>query len=569
MEKTLTINISGWVFNINEDAFEKLTQYFKNLKQYFKKQQDGEEIVNDIESRIAELFKEKMTETDRVITIADVEHIMKIMGRPDEMEEESEETVYEESSDSHRFHKKLFRDPLNAHVGGVASGLGKWLNLDPIILRIAFIILVMPGGLGVILYAVLWILIPEAASTSDRIRMEGKKVNIKNIEDKVREEAGFIKDRLSDFSDEAMDVFHKTGPARRQGLLSLERFFQSLGKIIIRVLKILLGIIFLSLGIGFLIPFVLAYFNLVPEMGMHFNSFFVNEISLPVFLDTYIFDTKYTIITLISLTILILIPIVMLVFNGIRFIFNLKRNKLVGSIAWQAWVVALIISLGMSYTTIRAYKNDALTITNHDFDQVSSDTLQIRLNTNSYYQNILSADQKTVISQDYNFPILHEGEFYGIPELKFESYDKDHFIMKMYLSANGKSSEDAHENIQDVSYYFHIDSAGIVLDPYFKLDENQRWRNQDVQIKIFVPEGKYLAIDRNIHKHFRLQNFLKYKIRNNQDFWNYFVAIDEDIVSSQDFEKKEAEKLKDKESTKDQEQGTEKSSEEAPKVETE
>ncbi|NOR86554.1 MAG: PspC domain-containing protein [Bacteroidales bacterium] len=529
MEKTLTINISGWVFNINEDAYKKLTEYFKNLKAYFKKQQGGDEIVSDIESRIAELFKEKSQEQDVVIDIASVEAIMKTMGQPYQMEEDDEDdSDYQQANTHSKSRKKLFRDPINAHIGGVSSGLGQYINLDPIIIRILFVFLLLPGGLGIILYAILWILIPEASTTSDRIRMEGKKVNVENIENKVREEATYLKERLSDFSEEAIDVYKKTGPARRYGLKRLESFFQSLGKITLRILKFLLGLILFINGVGLLIGFSMFFFNWIP--GLHFDTFFVNGMSLPSFLNSYIFDSKYTVITLISLTVVVLIPIIMLIFHGFRFLFNIKRNKMLGTIAWQSWVVALIISLGMSYSTIRAYKSHAMEITSHHFEQVQSDTLHIKLNTASYYQNVLSSDQKTIISQDFNFPILHDNQFYGEPKLEILNSDKHDFEMKLYRSANGKDEEEANKNIQKLRYTFDIDSTGIILDPYYTLLANEKWRNQDVVLKLYIPTGKAISIDRNLRKHLRLRYFWRDKLYANKENTSYWIANEDSFV---------------------------------------
>ncbi len=534
MEKTLTINISGWVFNINEDAYNLLTEYFKKLKEYFSKQDGGDEIVADIEARVAELFKEKIDEKETVINKEHVGEIINIMGHPYQIEEDadSEEPKIEQDTKTHKPQKTLYRDTMNAHIAGVASGLGKYINLDPIFIRIAFLLLVPTGGIGIILYIILWILIPEAASTSDRIRMEGKKVNVENIETKVREEATYIKERLTDFSEEAMDVYHKTGPARKVGLKKIESVFQTFGRILLRALKILLGIVLFSIGLGFLITFAIFFFNWVP--GLEFDTFFVNGISLPSFLNAYIFDTKYTIIILISLTILIIIPIIMLLFNGTRFIFNLKRNKIVGNIALQSWLVALIISFGMTYTTFTAFKSDALNITSYNFKALQSDTLSIRLNTNSYYQNILTSDQKTIISQDDNFPILHDGEFYGEPKLEILESDKNEFEFKLYLSASGHEEEDANRNIQEIVYIFTIDSTSLILDPYYKLAENIRWRNQDVKMKLFVPEGKYISIERKIRKHFRLRYSWKEKLRLNKEKVSYWKVQDEKFISPLD-----------------------------------
>ncbi len=521
MEKTLSINISGWIFNINEDAFEKLSLYFKNLKAHFKNENGGDEIVSDIEARMAELLKERMPNPSTVVTMWQVDEIIKIMGQPFEMETEDENLAAEEDENQEKFKKKLFRDPMHAHIAGVASGLGKYMSLDPIIIRILFIILTTTGGLGVIIYAAIWILIPAAATTSDRIRMEGKRVDVKSIENKVKEETRYLKERFSEFGGEALEVYQRTGTIRRIGLRSFDTFFRSLGKFLLRFLKIILGIVFLAYGIGFLIAIMVLYFDWIPSL--HFNGFFVQGMSMPNFLNTFIFNTPYNFILLLALSLLVIIPVVMLIFHGIRFLFNLKRNKMVGTIAWQSWVAALIISLGLSYSTFMNYKSDAAQITRYALP-ILSDTLAIHLNTNSYYANVLSADQKTILNQDLNYPILHDGELYGHPRLDIEESEKNEFEMKLYLSSNGKDEKDAYANISHIDYVFKTDSLGITIDPYYKLKENKKWRNQDVALKIFVPAGKYIKVNKGIFDHFNI-GFPWYNIDLNPDerFVYYFM----------------------------------------------
>lgn len=521
MEKTLTINISGWVFNINEDAYEKLTQYFKMLKKHFKNEDGGDEIVADIEARIAELFKERMSDQNAVVLISHVDDVIGIMGQPFEMDEEQAEQAYEYTTPKSKSSKTLFRDTKEGHIAGVASGLGKYMNLDPIIFRIVFLLLIPTGGLGIILYLALWILIPEAKTTSDRIRMEGKRVNIKNIQDKVKEETDYLKDRLNDFSEEARDVYHKTGPARRQGLKSIESAVKAIGKFLLRVLKIILGFVLLVYGVGLLVGFAILQFNWIPSL--EFDIFSIHGMSLPSFLNTYVMENNYGIIAIIAVSLVIFIPIVMMIFHGIRFLFNLKRNKTVGNIAWQSWVVALIVAFGISYTTITSFKDEAIVITKYDFDTLMSDTLQIRLNTNTYYADVLSSDKRTVVSQDRNIPIMRDGVFYGEPRLRILDSENDEFYMKLYLKARGHNEAEAEEHIQDMTYDFKIDSLGIILDPYFLLKEESKWRSQDVDIRIYIPEGNSIMLDKNIRRHFRLSYHWANRLWNkNQEttFWH-------------------------------------------------
>ena len=518
MEKTLSININGWVFNINEDAYHLLSEYFENITKYFSKEEGGTEIVSDIEARVAELLKERINESETAVNIQQIQEIMEIMGQPYEMETDAEDTTGEASNSTHIGSRKLFRDTDNSHIAGVAAGLGTYFKLDPIFIRIAFLLMIFTGGVGVILYIALWILIPEAASISDRIRMEGKKVDIKNIEDKVKEEAAYLSDRFSEFSSEAKDAYHKTKPVRREGAKKAEEIIKTLGRIMLRILKFLLGLILFLTGVGLLIPFVIFFFNWVP--GLEFDTFMVHGISLPQFLASYLFDTKHTLILLSTLTISLLIPIIMLIFNGIRFLFNFKRKKIVGSIAVQIWLAAFIITLGFSYTTLTAFKSDAINITHYDFDEMNSDTLYIKLNKQSYFQDIVTSDQKTVLSQDENFPILHNGEFYGEPRLRIRPSDNDSFKLKIFYSASGHKDEDAHRNIQKIEYVFDIDSSMLVLDPYFKLKPEEKWRDQEVKIELFVPANHYISIESTIPKYLKMNYEWRSRIRKTKaSYW--------------------------------------------------
>jgi len=531
MEKTLSININGWVFNINEDAYNLLTEYFKNLAKYFSKEDGGAEIVSDIEARVSELLKEKMPQNETAINISQIQEIMEIMGQPYEMETESEKEATDDGYKDYKNAKgkrKLFRNPENSHIAGVAAGIGTYLNLDPIFIRIAFLLLIFTGGAGIILYIALWILIPIAATTSDRIRMEGKKVDIKNIEKKVKEEAAYITDRLSEFSAEAKDAYHKTKPARKISAQKFEDFFKSIGRIIVRSLKFLLGLILFLTGVGLLVPLAIFSFNWLP--GLNFDTFSIHGISLPEFLSVYLFDTQHTIILLSSLIIIILIPISMLIFNGIRFLFNIKRKKMVGTIAFQIWLAAFIITIGFSYTTFTAFRHEALNITSHNIKNMNSDTLFVKLNTQSYFQNVMSSDHKTVISQDENFPILHDGVFYGEPRLKIRYSEDDEFKLKLFLTANGHDEDEANNNIQKMSYTFDIDSTTLILDPYYKLKENEKWRNQEVRIEIFVPENQVISIDSNIPKYLKMNYEWRSRLRKIKEKESYWQQNDNEFT---------------------------------------
>ncbi len=197
MKKTLTINLSGLVFHIDEDAFEKLKSYLDAIKRYYKNG-DGEEILRDVESRIAELFQERLNNRNQVICMADVNNLIEVMGKPEDFTDgEAEE--YEVPKQTHaryKRHKRLYRDPENRMLGGVCSGLAHYLGVDVVIVRLVFVLLLFTG-VGVIVYLILWVVTPEANSSAQKLEMMGEPVNLNNIGRMVRDEVNEVRDRYN------------------------------------------------------------------------------------------------------------------------------------------------------------------------------------------------------------------------------------------------------------------------------------------------------------------------------------------------------------------------------------
>lgn len=182
MNKTVNINLASTFFHIDESAYAKLKTYLKKLEEGFKNTVGKEEILKDIEARIAELFQEIKTNSDYVISEADVEKIIAVLGQPEDfLSEEEEEDVKE------TIHKKLFRDPDDNYIGGVASGLGHYFGIDTSWIRLIWLLLVVFSlGTFIMIYLLFWILVPVAKTTADKLRMKGKPINVSNIEKKLK-----------------------------------------------------------------------------------------------------------------------------------------------------------------------------------------------------------------------------------------------------------------------------------------------------------------------------------------------------------------------------------------------
>ena len=188
MKKTLTVNLGGTVFHIDEDAYRLLDNYLCNLRLHFRKQEGAEEIVNDIENRISELFAEKLSAGSQVITIADVEEVIARMGKPEDFgedtgEEEPQKTTGQTGAQQGAtIRRRLYRNPDDKILGGVISGLAAYLNWDVTVLRlIMFVVLICGYGVLIPIYIICWLVIPEARTAAEKLNMRGEDITIENI----------------------------------------------------------------------------------------------------------------------------------------------------------------------------------------------------------------------------------------------------------------------------------------------------------------------------------------------------------------------------------------------------
>jgi len=160
MKITVSINLGGYSFNIDEDAYSELKRYLKNLELHFAGEESSSEILSDIETRMAELFRAKITGYKQVITIADVNEAIAVLGTPEDIADSESKSSGEKFS-SPGYHR-MYRDPDHRIIGGVCAGMGAYWDIDPVILRIIFAAFILAGGIGVIVYLILYIVLPEA-----------------------------------------------------------------------------------------------------------------------------------------------------------------------------------------------------------------------------------------------------------------------------------------------------------------------------------------------------------------------------------------------------------------------
>ena len=234
MKKTLTVNLGGTVYHIDEDAYVLLDNYLNNLKYHFRSEADADEIVKDMENRIAELFSEYISRGQQVVTIENVEEVIARMGKPEEINAEEELNNNADNSGSATNgdeipKRRLFRNPDDKILGGVLSGLAAYFGWDVAWTRIAVLICGIFLHGFILAYIIAWIIIPVARTATEKLQMKGEPVNMENIGKTVTD--GFEK---------MNDYVHSDKP---------RTFIQKLGNIFFSVLGFIVKLAFVILAI--------------------------------------------------------------------------------------------------------------------------------------------------------------------------------------------------------------------------------------------------------------------------------------------------------------------------------
>lgn len=346
MKKTLTVNLGGQVFHIDEDAYQLLDRYLSNLKYHFRKEEGADEIVKDIELRISELFAERVNAGMQVITIEYVEEVISRVGKPEDISD-AEEGEQKDSSYGSANNKyageaphRLYRNPDNKILGGVASGLAAYFDWDTTLVRLMFILLSFFGlGTFLIVYIICWILIPEAHTASERLAMRGEQVTVENI-------GKTVKDSFEKMSNGVNDFVNSGKP---------RTFFQKMGDVIVQIVGIFAKILLVFLAIVFspvlLVVFIVLIALIIAAIAVVFGGG-VALFHLFPFIDYGIVDTLPPVLLLVSSItgfILVGVPLVSLVFSIFRSLFHWKPMPT--GVKWALlilWFVALALAICLS-----------------------------------------------------------------------------------------------------------------------------------------------------------------------------------------------------------------------------
>lgn len=617
MKKIININLSGRVVPIEDSAYERLKAYIESLRSYFSKEEDRDEIINDIESRIAELMNEKIRKGASAITDADIDEIAASMGRPEDFEAADSETTAaaqpapgtEQSSRKERRSRgRLYRDTSDKFLGGVCSGIAAYLNVDPAIVRILFAIITFGGfGLGflayiilwivlpakdvehtltkrlyrnpddrviggvagglaayfhretwvirlcfaapflfsifvgivrglswhhhfnlfpnivfgsltstfIITYIILWIVLPEARSTYEKMEMRGEKVDVntiaQNMKDRVKEWSEEVKESAQNFGSRAKEFANTKG---KTFATEVSDVTQRRGSGCVHAIGVLFKVFFLF------IAGTIAFALFVGLMALLFGGIAwwpVNN-----FLWTSNWQQLYAWGTLIFF---LIVPLVGFIIWLFRRIINVRsRNNYMGWIfgsLWTiGWVAAVMLAVSIS-NDFRRYEHDGGT--RIDTVQPANGKMIVVVSE----PGLEYTGRFGWMNDDIEGWDLTEDSM-KLSMVRFDirksNDDQYHVILRRY--SYGRTREEAIDRAGKINYAVYAKDSVLDLASGYAIGKESKFRLQQVEVEIQVPAGKKIRFDASVLDKLNPTNFRRRGSRHSRTTINGRVIED-------------------------------------------
>lgn len=584
MKQVININFQGRVVPIEVSAFDLLKNYTDSLSRHFANEEGKDEIINDIESRIGELFQERISKGATCITDDDVNAIIKNMGRPEEFEtmddtqtqsnasaaSSANEEQSSGSSSSSTGAKRLFRDENDKMLGGVCSGLANYFNIDVVVTRIIFVVLLFSGigfltyiimwvavpssattqiggtrkklyrnpdekmiagvcsGIGnyfginawiprvlfllpflsfisrwghwgglwdfgdilrftfsptsLIIYIILWIVIPEALTTSEKLEMKGEKVDLNSIKASVMGEMKGVGKKAEKFSKEASSVITEKANTVAGDVKNFSRRSRGgLGNVIAMIFKIfayfVIGCVGLALIAGL---FVLAVFSI----GIFpLKDFIINS-------DAQNFFAWGTLFFFIA------VPIIGILTWIIRKIAGSKSNgSILGWTFGALWVVGWVCFILLITSIGRDFNYNSKNLTEHEIALTNPTVAKLEVTA----QSPLEKYRRSRFLRFEPFEGIQEDTAYvNNVDVRILKSANDSFKVTVIKMATGRSRNIAENNAERILYNGVQTDSVLMMDKGIAINKTDKFRNQRVVLTVYVPAGKRIKIDKSI-----------------------------------------------------------------------
>ncbi|MFK7785708.1 MAG: PspC domain-containing protein [Crocinitomicaceae bacterium] len=477
MKKTVSVNIKGSNFLIEEDAYELLQDYLDRLNSALENESGSKEIIEDVELRIAELCSEKLSEFKTVVELDDIQDILDTLGDPsmylDDEEESTQETSHSSSSNQSS-ERRLFRDTENAVIGGVCQGIANFMNIDVVVIRAIFIVILLFAGFGFPLYVILWIIVPKTKSTIDRLRMKGRPITVESVRDEVESAAERIKEKSNSF---ASSIRENENTKKK---------LTSVG----RIIAVVAGIILILWGLSWLVMFLifiiggLQFIPILSEDGM-VSVTELGQLALASPDDVTLawFGVLFGGFSIILFLLLL----------GTSLIFKLRNRwmnltlvglfagALVGGIicAYLGFKARVDVTLkGEVEQEVATVYADQLTLLPELNETATKKGFKVKSNGRNGFMKITD----------------EEIQMYGIQIMYRESTDSL-FHIRQNFTARAKSNTKGVKRAENIKHDLKLVGDSLFLDTDYQFPREDKIRDQRVLIIIDIPEGGKVLAD--------------------------------------------------------------------------
>ncbi len=484
MKKIININLAGRLIAIEDSAYEILRQYLDSLARYFAREEGGDEIVSDIESRIAELFLNRL-KTTHCITDEDVQSVKAAMGTPEQFDQvedtsQQQQPANDPSYESIRPRKRLYRDPDSKVLGGVCGGLGAYLNVDPVVFRIIFALLAIGGfGTGILVYFILWVVTPEANTAAEKLQMRGERVDVNNIRATVQDEINAAKGHLKNIGNDVRNFSQGRG---RQVGSDLERAFRNIFEVLGKILLLLTKGFFYFLAVVILFALI--------GTGIAITA---SSAALFPLKNLILAGPLQNLLLWVSIFFLIGIPIVALIIFFVRKATGIKEaSRYVGYTLSLLWFAGLISAIILIVSVIKDFRTGSTPV-------------------KEKFALVQPSGGKLVIKQAEDFTGIDEIEFFddilrvaedtviiNTARIKLEKSDTDSFEVYIERYSRGRRVAQARELASEIQYQIVQKDSILYVPSGISIPTNSKFRGQHVRVIVKVPANKNVVMDKNL-----------------------------------------------------------------------
>jgi phage shock protein PspC (stress-responsive transcriptional regulator) len=407
------------------------------------------------------------------------------MGQPEDYRIDGDDTDNSATGfNAPRRTKKLYRDTENGMIGGVLAGLGHYFGIEKTWLRIFLLCMIFVFGTGILAYIILWIVMPEAVTTSEKLEMTGEPVTISNIEKKVREEFENVSAKFKNANYDEMGNQVKNGAEKVVGGLgnALVKIFGAFAKVLGAFIVLFSSISLLAVCIA---SVILMFSSSLPEITV------LNHIQTPIGLETPLWIQGIVFLFAAG------IPLFFILILGLKLL--ITNLKSIGNIAKYSllalWIIAIgiVISLGINEASQLAF--DGKVVQKETIPLQENDTLFVKFRYNDYYSKDIDNREDFVFTQDSaNTEVIYSNN------VRFHVLKTDQKLPFIQIErlAEGKSMMEAKQRAEKIKYAFKIEGNHIILDNYLLTETGNKYRNQEVEIFLYLPEGVYFKPDMNV-----------------------------------------------------------------------